>query len=618
MRYNTVFLMTLLVIGTFCGCRSDVDLKNIDTTFHINSGLAIPIGKITTTFDHILKFDSITGQSGQVNQFWVNLSHDDKELFSWIRSGCIFYMDTFKLDREYHAINIEQYIGKAEKRVPLPLSDLPIPISIPDISFTLPTDIKIPTIETPLVVKFDSLNNDVNYERLDSLWISEAHFAITISNTFGIDESCVDKIILHFPDEIYNRDGTPIKDWDLKEEMPNFRFGKPINIDLDNFTINMMKDPKGEPGDNNIKNELTFTISITLTLPKGTNITINQENFIDYSFSVELLNFDKIWGFLKPGRQMVDEDVVSLGEWQPWNRIKTLQLYFAEPWIDVFVSHNIQSIKNQTGLKVNLDYLYVEQTRGERKKEYARFGQNGDKKGEETDIRQMPTIDEPGELIYSFKYTGAENVHRGDIDKMFKLRPDNIGYKYTISLSNEKRSQQLCVSRDTKLRMGAVVYLPLVFEKESAVDYTDTVSVDFTNVRFDSIESQNDFVDTINDMSAYVYIAAENYIPFNIEAQYIFLDEDGNTIDLPIIAEDEKNYSNIMTLPAFDKQPGKKHLIFRCNKDDINNKLSRVRSIVYQATLKDNPTRAVIRGDTKLETQIGVALSLDAICDLFK
>ena len=71
-------------------CEADVDLKNIDSSAQVNMGLAMPVGTMSASLGDFLDLgDGI-----------ISVRED----------GVFQYVDTFVIQRNFHAINLEQYM----------------------------------------------------------------------------------------------------------------------------------------------------------------------------------------------------------------------------------------------------------------------------------------------------------------------------------------------------------------------------------------------------------------------------------------------------------------------------------------------------------------------------
>lgn len=78
------------------GCHSDIDLQNIDSSAELEMGVALPIGSMHATIGDFLG-------DGQVKNIYVD---------SLENTGVIAWKDTFDISRNYHPLDLSQYISE--------------------------------------------------------------------------------------------------------------------------------------------------------------------------------------------------------------------------------------------------------------------------------------------------------------------------------------------------------------------------------------------------------------------------------------------------------------------------------------------------------------------------
>ena len=92
-----VLIATLLVAGILTGCRSDVDVSNIDTHAELEMGIALPIGSMSATLGDFL--------GNGLGSIYID-SVDNKGVITW--------KDTFKIARNFHQVDLAKYISEKE------------------------------------------------------------------------------------------------------------------------------------------------------------------------------------------------------------------------------------------------------------------------------------------------------------------------------------------------------------------------------------------------------------------------------------------------------------------------------------------------------------------------
>lgn len=603
---KTLFGLLGAVMVVISGCKSDVDLKNINTRMDAEMGIAVPIGNMKVTFNDFLHFDSVSGRSKEVTKLYANV----EKTIGDIETDCLFFRDTFTVDRDFHPVDLSQYSTSLHGEEILTTTSVPI---VPGVEFKHTFDIP---------VTLDGLNQKTSYERIDSIYIQSVSLALAANFDNATARSLLKEVTLIYPDEFYyqhTKQPIPDKPLDINTLFRN----DSIYITLNDFVIDMRTDKNKPCGPLNVKNVITFHIKLVLSSQTATTLPPTQ---FSYGINLHLGEFEKVWGFFKPGNQMRDSDFVDIAEqWSDWENIKNLKVRFKKPRIELRAIHDIESKNQNKGLDVTLDELYVADEQGT--KVYARFGDSDQDKSRTETLYNMPITNPRGDEVFTFWYTGHDGKHDGDIDRMFDIRPDSICYKYHIDLKNEDPAQQFCLNHDTKIHLDAIIVLPAEFKENSYFEYSDTADVDFSSIHSDSIKDGSDFIDTIMNAQAYIYITAFNHIPFDIVAKYVFLDENLNPIKFPLVSggvEDEDGY--IVTIPGPKKynqygiatEYGENTLIVRASKQDLDEKLSRIRHISYEAKIEGNPTTVVILSNTDVKMHVGVAANVQAIMDFNK
>ena len=98
---QTIIALTAGVLLT--GCRSDIDLKNIDPKAEVELGMALPVGNLHVTMGDFLGNDKVKG-----------ISVDQDGIFHYIK-------DLEIPTKDYHTINVANYIIKDVNTLEFPV-----------------------------------------------------------------------------------------------------------------------------------------------------------------------------------------------------------------------------------------------------------------------------------------------------------------------------------------------------------------------------------------------------------------------------------------------------------------------------------------------------------------
>jgi hypothetical protein len=82
------------------GCEADVDLNNIDLSVKAEADVAVPVGSMRATIGDFVG-DGTWG-----------IFVDSME-----NKGVLVFRDTFSISRNFHKLDISQYIGKADLKM---------------------------------------------------------------------------------------------------------------------------------------------------------------------------------------------------------------------------------------------------------------------------------------------------------------------------------------------------------------------------------------------------------------------------------------------------------------------------------------------------------------------
>lgn len=645
MKQNRLLLLTVASALLVTGCKEKIELDKVDSSMSVNTGIAAPIVTIKAPLNEILGISDKTGQSSQLEWIFAKVpgtpDYRDKQLQD-IPDGTLFFRDTFDITRDFHPIDIGSFLLPIEEKLNIfeQAQSMGYTVSSGRISIPKASPLKF---SFPLTVKLDSMNAPEFDNRVDLMRISTARFSSLISTNFGLKDADIQGVKLKLPKEFTSLKGKQLSDM----RIPYHVEGDRTYIELKKFLINLQSE--GATPSNrreHMINEVTFTIEFSMFTTH--DITIDAASSINYTFDVELLTYDALYGYFDPSKWMEDKDTLVLAEeWAGWNDIKRLKMHFRYPSIRLIAEHQIGT-EQGCPLNVNLKYIGVAQTdaNGNITGDFvkAQFGE-----GETTDEKYIwelydtehPTtsridpiedkLDKWAKNEYIVGYTGFvdEKTHTGDVDKLFDIRPDVIGYEYDITVGPKSRlsyglGSQLRVVNNTKIDLHAITVVPFVLNEGSEIEYTDTVDVDFSGINFDSITNSVQWLDTINSGTIYVYLYAKNYIPFEISADYKFFDTFGREVDLPLVDGENGTKSYHLDIPApvkYDSngnvtETGNSTIVLRVTHEEFA-KLQSIRKIAFTASVDNNPQRAIIHTKSGLDVTVGVAATVEAILKLF-
>ena len=312
-------LAALCVLLVSCDFKADVDLNNIDMTTSLSTSLSLPIGSVSMKLGDFI--DSSSFQQITIDE-----------------QGRYIFQDTIAVTHAFHPINLSDYMSKTSSRWSLTdeiyqleqqlkelypflgaLGSIPLPITIPaGIAFD---------IEFPIELNLKQFNIDYAYQRVDSVIINLAHFTskYTLENIdLRWDDIKQIQIILN---EHFRRANGDTLDLPLEGK----GFDKELPIDIEDFHMILMKDPKAPSSPENIVDSIMLKIRfhIETTHP----LTLTHDQYITYDFKLDFIDYSAMYGYFSASNLMKNEvtnqSLASL--WSGWDLFNGWIMPVSEP-----------------------------------------------------------------------------------------------------------------------------------------------------------------------------------------------------------------------------------------------------------------------------------------------
>jgi hypothetical protein len=487
-------------------------------------------------------------------------------------------------------------------------------------------------LEFPLTLKLNGINSDKNYQRIDSAMIKNASFESRIGKAGGLplEWDWIDKVVLHMDENNFNRKGG--NDIVVYSKGDGYGYSKPIPSNIDEFTLNLMKDKhpsKPELYYGNAIDSCKFVIKMTMTIPQEAGVvTVPKGAGFEYRLRVQFIDYYAVWGMFEPSKDMHGEGLETIATyWEPWNTLQDLRLPFAEPKVDMHVTTQVAGALVMYG-----DYLYTKNTQG--KEAYALF--NGEKTLEKhfTPSEYLTLDSEIGATTTNMSVTFDKDPARGQIDRLFSIRPDMIGYKFHVDF-NRQATPQVRLTPNTSIKVDAVCNLPMIFNEGVSLGYTDSITdIDLSMLDLDSLLRDVDMIDTLEKASAKLVIKFENSIPLQFKGVLTCLDENGNIIIDPKTNEPliiTENDTIMIAAPEFKKEghewsatPQESVEVVEVDRDDLET-LRQIKTIAFHVWMDDESLKQAyedglnnikLMDDNYLKVKIAVGASVEGVLNL--
>ena len=595
---QTIIALTAGVL--LAGCRSDIDLKNIDPKAEVEMGMALPVGSLHLTMGDFLGNDKVKG-----------ISVDQDGIFHYIK-------DLEIPTKDYHTINVANYIIKD-------VNTLEFPVGSKLAGYGNP----LPASPAPIMLDFDldlgmeGINNDQTQERIDSIWVTEARFfsKINVTSDFDLKWEDIVKVELELSDQFRRPEGKlidiPIAEYGYDQDIP---------IDVNNFTLNFLKN-SSDPSQGTVdKIHFKIRFYVQPTSP----VAYTDASQFRYNLQVQMINYDAIWGFFEAGNQMRNTDTIALAEeWPEWKNVKKLKVRFAEPRVDFNISHRVAA-----PLILTIDYITAIDSLGN--PEHATWDGKTYKPfylAAEDNEYISPLVETINDSILHHKYFNHEEG-RGRIDKLFDVRPDSFIYSFHLDVDKTEMGKspwnqwkQLRLLNDVKVRGNATLDVPFKFNEGTELAYKSVITdVNISRVSLDSLLADAKVLDTVKTSDLKLFIVVNNRIPFDLEGKFTFLDKDSTDMKMQLVENETETHLHFPA-PKMERPAGQKYgyvseasqttFIVSVEKNDFD-RFAQVKQILFDASILGNPQPCVMDTATDLTVKIGIAAKVDAVLNFTK
>ena len=593
------------------GCTADVDLDNIDTSVDVEANVATPIGSMTATIDDFVG-------DGTWGIYIDALEHE----------GVITFRDTFSIARDFHKLDLSKYISRTQLK--LNVYESLDKAGLMNNNQITGNGVQIP-LTFPLTLKLEGINQNTDAQRIDSALIKNASFTSTLTaiGDSPIKWEWIDKVTLDLGDRCYRPEGNIVIVYDKNKDTYGYRQDIPTNID--EFSINLMKNKNLDPEKewekyiDNVVDSCTFNVTIYLTIPTSAGaIQVPSTAAFQYDLGVQFIDYHAVWGMFEPSKDMSGEAVEAIATyWSPWNTLQDLRLPFAEPSVDMLVTTQVAGAMIMEG-----DYLYTENEQGE--KAYATF----DGKSHKDFYLEGLSLDSEIGASTTMHILFDKDPARGQIDRLFSIRPDMIGYKFHVDF-NRQATPQVRLTPNTSIKLDAVCNLPMILNEGVSLGYSDKIKgIDLSMLDLDSLLKDVEMIDTLEEASAKLVIKFENSIPLQFKGVLTCLDENGEVIvdpktDKPLLLTE--NDTILIAAPEFTKEghdwnitPLESVEVINVDREDLET-LRQIKTIEFHAWMDDESLAEAyknglnniqLKDDNYLKVKIAVGANVEGVLNL--
>jgi len=569
----------MLGIG-FTGCKSDVDLSSVNVDSKVNARVAIPLGEITTTFKELIGLIPDTanihfGENGEIDLFV-------KEHYT----------------RQYHAIDLERYIGTtASDMLIMPLVNAPI---IPQST--------VDTVPFDMIVNFDGINDDTSDERLDSMVITQAKFTTKVTTLdFTIKDEDIEKVTMVLGSQFRRAKGKEL-------ELTNFHLGQDVPITVDDFTLIMMLDESQPPSIHNVVKNAD--IQFKMYLNTKNNIVVTATSAFHFDFRVEMMEYTALYGFFKAGNMAQDAGTVDIPLTIPGNEPMILPV--KNPEIRMLFTYGLS-------MPLNVDVRELATVSSDGQKSPATW--NG-VPYTTIELKDVVPVSAPLTETVTDTILLDNSAEHGAIDKMFLNEVKKLAFDYSVYADtlreirdangnivkdiygNDSIMNQFRLTKETTFDLDMDVNVPMEFNKGLKIAYTDTIdSVNLSRASLDSLAAMAGDMLTIDSAKLYLVLTVTNEIPVSFEFDLTLLDDQEKAINLD-------SFKGIKLEGADIDASGKVTEVVTVNsilvKTEDFDELAKTRKIKIRARVGDDQKPSTFLTDKSLRIKINIAGDVQA------
>ena len=576
MSKRITFLGGLLALlcCTLPSCKEDVELSNIDTSIGVDMGIALPIGTIEATIGDFLGNEAIAP--------YVEVDPT---------TGIIVVKYNTFVAWDFHPIDLASYSTRETKEFYLKDGNLGGTSLPPSGVITFPASSPINYIDFPCGFSIENFNTDVDYEKIDSIHILEAHFISNVSFhgfTPNFTEQNITKLEILFDGKSFRFDnGAP------SQEIPldNLQFGTDMDITLHNFVLAPQKNAEGK------YESAKFTIRIHFETDQLHQY--NESSNFRYEFGLNFIDYDVIYGVFEPRKATEKLEIIrdSLSNYLPMEDLKGMRLPFADPQIKLTPSTHTVGLPCMLVVKE----LYVENEEGVRKNLKHPTLTN------EMVGYALPAIRTPHatDSVTLAPLKLSKDEDEGDLDELFAISPLYFGYSYYIRVNRNALDYATFMEKDAEYGLNIEAKLPLQFNEGLKLFYRDTMEMSFSDIQLDSLIDTVPFIDTLKTAKVKLKLLVDNTIPFDFGLKLRMLDEDGKTLQIAGLYDGGINDS--ISFAAFaNNQASQRELIIELTDDEVTT-LNQVTQLYYDVYLGDNKALAALKDISGLRIKLGLA-----------
>lgn len=588
--YNSFILCVLAYCAIFLGCKADVDLSHINSTASLKTSIALPLGTIHAQLGDFIGNDNIEGlyiDEDSIYHYSHNMSFNQS-------------ISVYDFLNDIQPLTSRLDVNEEMRRI--------FPGQANSLSFTIPAGEKF-TMNFPIKMSLEGLKNEIEHYRIDSISLRNATFtARTTFENFDLAWEDIKSMRITINKAFYHANGNTIH-----IPLNGHKLGEKVPFQIEDFQVIFMKDPYISPSLENHLDEII--LNVHFDIETSHEIKVNSNQRIIYELGIDTFQYNAIYGYINEPTlwqdSLINYPITEL--WSDWSKLANMVLPLRKPSIRLFIEHALL-----LPMSIRLKELSVASNHGEQR--YATFNNN-----RQTDIKIPPTID----ITSPYNTTTIDSIildyteKNGNIDELFTIHPDNFTYNLNLGVDTANAQKQFRVTENTNLHMDLSIDIPIEFNENVQLSLRDTLrNIDLTSLQLDSLLSEVELINELQEVHLQLFLAIQNSIPFNISGTFTFFDEHNEIVKLSSMKNDILQLSidcpdNVNKTTGVIIAPKETIITLDIHREDFE-KLASVKYIIFNAKLGENKYPVALMPNYKLSIHAGVDTDICAIIDLNK
>ncbi len=585
MKKQSIFFFTqalLVSIALLHSCKADVDLNDVSSEIEWNVNLALPIASSHVTIEDVLGDTVIDGlMMNEDGSFYYEDKHETAKMLDdiSIRNQVFLSDEEFDIDSKLPTLtmpaNVKHTLTFDLGFNPSRFTDN---IHVGFFSYSTSTS----GAGAPRKVSSSFFDEDARVEGAD---VAEATLSFELKeatlNAAGIRYEDIDSITIEFDENVFKLGSK--QTYCIPTDKA---FNQSHKIFLEDLHLNFV-DPQTD-----ILYD-TCVVKYNFYLNTKAERTLNTSSSIFIDFYADLVEVDVVYG------EFAMQNIIRTGD--------TVTIdggLYEDGWSIPFKNPEIRiSAVSHWGLPLRADILYIKAVTQEDTDIFANFAGYENPLSPSFSLFDVPNV--VGDSI--FEELPVIDKDFGGTDAFFKTYPKYLIYEWALSVDTTKKDVQQYLMANSGGRLNMNMIFPLEFDEGLSLGYQDTLrNLDFSGIVMD-----------YGNLKIDAFLTVESAFPFDVDGQFVFLDEAYNELPITLFESDGDNRVTFNKAEVDAEgnvtTPSKRQLQIEVNAQED---YSTIKNVIYKVKVGNDASKAIINKDNGLSVKIAAAIAGDVTLDV--